>query len=110
MNAPKDRRGEYQQLLNQLSRTGWISEGYAQNRGPGAGGPCFQWTRKVKGKTVSVALSQEQFAAMQQAIENWKQTKKIIKRMQQLSREEIFTTLPGTKRRKPLTKKVLGLI
>lgn len=106
----KNRLRQYQELLQQLSSSGWISEGYAQNRGPGAGGPCFQWTRKVKGKTVSVALSEEQFNAMQQAIENWKKTKKIIKRMQQLSREEIFTTLPGTKRRKPLPKKVLGII
>ena len=106
----QNRLRQYQQLLEQLSSSGWISEGYAQNRGPGAGGPCFQWTRKVKGKTVSVALSEEQFNALQQAIENWKKTKKIIKRMQQLSREEIFTTLPGTKRRKPLPKKVLGII
>lgn len=106
----KNRLRQYQQLLQQLSGTGWISEGYAQNRGPGAGGPCFQWTRKVKGKTVSVALSKEQFEAMQQAIENWKKTKKIIKRLQQLSREEIFTTLPATKRRKPLPKNVLGII
>ena len=89
---------------------GWMSEGYAQNRGLGAGGPCFQWTRKVKGKTVSVALSEEQFYALTKAIETWKKTKRIIKRMQQLSREEIFTTLPGTKRAKPLSKKVLGLI
>ena len=105
-----NRHRRYRQLLQQLSRTGWISEGYAQNRGPGAGGPCFQWTRKVKGKTVSVALSHEQFKAMHQAIENWKKTKMIIKQMQQLSRAEIFTTLPGTKRIKPLTKKVLGVI
>lgn len=106
----KNRLRQYQQLLDQLSDTGWISEGYAQNRGPGAGGPCFQWTRKVQGKTVSVALSEEQFKAMQQAIENWKKTKNIIRRMQQLSREEIFTTLPGTKRKKPLPKNVLGII
>ena len=47
---------------------------------------------------------------MQKAIENWKATKKIIKRMQQLSKEEIFTTLPGTTRRKPLRKSFLGII
>jgi hypothetical protein len=104
------RKKEYQALLKELSGISWISEGYAQNRGRGAGGPCFQWTRKVKGKTVSVALSQEQFQALTKAIDTWKKTKKIIKRMQQLSREEIFTTLPGTKRRKRLGKKVLGLI
>jgi hypothetical protein len=108
--TPKKRQTEYQDLLQQLSGIGWISEGYAQNRGRGAGGPCFQWTRKVKGKTVSVALSEEQFDAMTKAIETWQKTKQIIQRMQQLSREEIFTTLPGTKRRKPLSKNVLGLI
>ena len=108
--TPTKRQREYQALLQQLSGIGWISEGYAQNRGRGAGGPCFQWTRKVKGKTVSVALSEQQFEAMTKAIQTWQKTKKIIKRMQQLSREEIFTTLPGTKRRKPLSKKVLGLI
>jgi hypothetical protein len=108
--APEKRQKEYQALLQQLSVMGWISEGHAQNRGRGAGGPCFQWTRKVKGKTVSVALSEEQFDAMTKAIETWRHTKRTIQRMQQLSREEIFTTLPGTKRRKPLSKKVLGLI
>jgi len=30
--------------------------------------------------------------------------------MQRLSREELFETIPGTKRRKPLGKRVLGLI
>src|ERR1017187_2619229 len=103
------RQKEYQSLRLKLSRLGWISDGYAQNRGRGAGGPCFQWTRKVQGKTVSVALSEEQFAALAQAIGTWQKTKKIIQRMQQLSREEIFMTLPGIKRRKPLSKKVLGL-
>ncbi len=108
--SSKKRHQQYQALLQELSGVGWISEGYAQNRGPGAGGPCFQWTRKVKGKTVSVALSEAQFEAMTKAIASWQKTKKIIKRLQQLSREEIFTTLPGTKRRKRLGKKVLGLI
>lgn len=104
------RQGEYQQLRQRLSSTGWISEGYVQDRGPGAGGPCYQWTRKVKGKTVSVALSREQFEWLKEAIENWKVLKKILKQMQRLSREELFETVPGTKRRKRLGKKVLGLI
>jgi hypothetical protein len=100
---------EYRRLSRQLSQIGWISQGYVQDRGPGAGGPCFQWTRKVKGKTVSVALSKEQFGAMKQAIGNWREVQRILVRMQQLSRQFIFSTLPDTRRRKPLTKKVLGL-
>ena len=51
-------REEYARLRARLRRLGWISHGYVQDRGPGAGGPCYQWTRKVKAKTVSVALSQ----------------------------------------------------
>jgi hypothetical protein len=100
---------EYAQLRKRLARVGWISQGYVQDRGPGAGGPCYQWTRKVKGKTVSVALSKEQFEALQQAIENWRELQDILNRMQVLSRSMVFGTLPDTRRRKRLTKKVLGL-
>jgi len=101
---------EYGRLRGQLVKLGWISPGYVQNRGPGAGGPCYQWTRKVKAKTVSVALSQEQYAALKQAIENWREAQKILQQMQALSREVIFGTLPSPPRRKRLGKKVLGLI
>jgi len=101
---------QYQRLVGELSSLSWISEGYVQNRGPGSGGPCYQWTRKVKGKTVSVALSREQFEWLHAAIQNWKHLKATLKQMQRLSREELFETIPGTKRRKPLGKRVLGLI
>jgi hypothetical protein len=105
---PKERQRRYGALAKELSTIGWISEGYVQDRGAGAGGPHYQWTRKVKGKTVSVALSQEQYLALGEAIENWKQFKSLLKEMQQLSRQQIFETLPGPKRRKRLSKKVLG--
>ena len=98
----------YTQLRQSLSQVGWISEGYVQNRGPGAGGPCFQWTRKVKGKTVSLALSKEQFEWLDQAIANWRTLQQTIKQMQRLSREVLFTTVPHPTRRKPLTKKTMG--
>lgn len=101
---------EYARLRDRLAKMGYISNGYAQNRGPGAGGPCYQWTRKVKAKTVSVALSREQYEALKQAIENWREAQEILQRMQALSREVIFDTLPNPPRRKRLGKKVLGLI
>ncbi len=100
----------YAQLRARLAKVGWISNGYVQDRGPGAGGPCYQWTRKVKAKTVSVALSQEQYLAMKQAIANWREVKEILEQMQVLSRQTIFQTLPHPSRRKRLTKKVLGLV
>jgi hypothetical protein len=92
-----------------LAEPGWISEGSAQDRGPGAGGPCYQWTRKVKGKTVSVALSKQQYEWLAAAIANWRTVQATLKAMQRLSREVLFTTVPGTARRKRLGKKVLGM-
>lgn len=102
-------KGEYRKLVDQLAKTGWISHGYAQNRGPGAGGPCYQWSRKVRGKTISVALSKEQYKWMKQSIANWRNVQSILKRMEQISRTVMLKTLPDTNRRKPLSKKVMGL-
>jgi len=103
-------QAHYKRLQQQLAQTRWISEGYVQNRGPGAGGPCYQWTRKVRRKTISVALSEEQYQWLKTAIENWRQVQQSLKEMQQLSRQVLFTTVPDPPRRKRLSKKVLGLI
>jgi cyclopropane fatty-acyl-phospholipid synthase-like methyltransferase len=100
----------YRQLCQRLAQTGWISEGDVQDRGPGAGGPCYQWTRKVRAKTISVALSKEQYEWLKSAIANWRQMQGTIKEMQKLSRQVMFATVPNPPRRKRLGKRVLGLI
>lgn len=102
--------GAYARLRARLAQTGWISEGYVQDRGPGAGGPCYQWTRKVRGKTASVALSREQYEWMKAAIANWRQVQTTLREMQRLSRQVLFATVPDPPRRKRLGKRVLGLI
>src|SRR5436189_5331740 len=91
---------QYAQLRRRLAHLGWISEGYVQDRGPGAGGPCYQWTRKVKGKTVSVALSKEQFDWLKAAITQWRELQGTLKAMQRLSRQVLFETVPHPPRRK----------
>ena len=101
---------DYAKLRRSLATLGWISEGYAQDRGPGAGGPCYQWTRKVRGKTISVALSRAQYEWLRQAIDNWRQAQKTLKEMQRLSRQVLFATVPHPPRRKRLSKKVLGTV
>jgi cyclopropane fatty-acyl-phospholipid synthase-like methyltransferase len=100
---------QYDHLRARLAQTRWISEGYAQDRGPGAGGPCYQWTRKVKGKTLSVALSKQQYEWLREAIDQWRQVQLTLKQMQRLSRQVLFETIPHPPRRKRLGKKVLGL-
>lgn len=108
--SSSSRQKEYARLQAQLAHTVWISDGYVQDRGPGAGGACYPWTRKVKGKTVCVALSKEQYEWLKQAIANWRNVQKTLRQMQRLSRAELFETLPNPNRRKRLSKKVLGLV
>jgi hypothetical protein len=109
-STPSSRQQQFAQLKAQLAQTGWISEGYVQDRGQGPGGPHYPWTRKVKGKTVCVALSKEQYDWLKEAIANWRQVQEILRQMQRLSRLELFESLPNPRRRKRLGKKVLGLV
>jgi virulence-associated protein VapD len=100
----------YRQLQRQLGRLGFLSQGSVFERNPSQQGSRFVWTRKVRGKTVTVALSEQQFHWLRQAVANQRQLDKIISQMQVLSREVLFTNVPGVTRRKRLGKKVLGTI
>ena len=66
---------ELRVLARRLGGLGMVTHGTVQDRGHGLGGPVYQWTRKEKGKTVSVALSREQYEAMKEAAGNWKKAK-----------------------------------
>jgi hypothetical protein len=103
-------RAEYRRLRQSLARIGYISQGSVQQRSVTASGRSgYQWTRKVAQKTVSVALSQEQFAAMKEAVTNERKLWRIIQQMERVSRRVIFASASDTRRRKRLSKKVLGL-
>ncbi len=108
---PEALQRQYQRLCSSLAHTGYISQGSvldrSQLRSPRSG---YQWTRKVARKTITVALSPEQFRALDRAIENRRLLEKTIREMEKLSHRILFGTLPDTRRRKPLPKKVLGLI
>lgn len=102
---------QYQGLCARLATTGYISQGSVLDRStlrpPRSG---YQWTRKVAQKTITVALSPEQFHSLRTAIENRRKLEKTITQMERLSRQILFKTLPDTRRRKPLHKNVLALI
>ena len=102
---------QYDQLRRSLAHLGYISQGSVLDRStlhpPRSG---YQWTRKVARKTITVALSPEQFDSLSQAVANRRTLQKTIAKMEQLSRQILFDTLPDARRRKPLGKKVLGLI
>ena len=101
---------QYRQLQRHLTQLGYVSQGSVFERTPSQQGSRYVWTRKVQAKTVTVALSQEQYLWLRQAVANQRKLDRIVKQMQTLSRQVLFETVPGVVRRKRLSKKVLGLI
>ncbi len=101
---------QYDRLRQSLAQIGYISQGTVLDRSTlkSRRSGC-QWTRKVAGRTITVALSPEQFQSLKQAVENERKLWKTIQQMEKLSRQILFGTLPDTRRRKRLAKKVLGL-
>ena len=101
----------YRDLRRRLARLGYISQGSVLDRAtlsaPRSG---YQWTRKVGQKTITVALSRDQYQAFKQAVNNARSLRKIVAEMERVSRQILFETLPDTRRRKRLSKRVLGLI
>lgn len=111
LSSPEQLQRQYRRLCASLANPGYISQGSVLDRStlqhPRSG---YQWTRKVARKTITVSLSREQFDALRQATENRRRLNQTIAQMERLSRQILFKTLPDTRRRKLLPKKVLGLI
>ena len=100
---------QYDQLRRRLARIGYISQGSVLQRSVATSGRSgYQWTRKVAQKTITVSLSQDQFAAMRRAVSNERKLWKTVKQMESLSRQIIFASTSDTQRRKCMSKKVLG--
>lgn len=100
----------YCRLREHLAQIGWVALGSVLERKlPGQGGPRYQWSRRVEGKTVTVALSGEQFAWLKSAIANQRKVWDLLDQMNQLTLDYMWKKLPSTTRRKKLTKRTLGL-
>jgi virulence-associated protein VapD len=110
MNTGASLLPHYRQLQRQLARLGCVSQGSVFKRAPDQQGSRYVWTRKVQAKTVTVALSEEQYHWLKQAVANQRKLDGIVQQMQRLSHQILFENVPGVVRRKRLTKKVLGLI
>jgi len=100
----------YRRLRQRLAAVGYISQGSVLQRSVATSGRSgYQWTRKVAQKTVTVSLSRSQFQALAHAVANQRKLRATIQEMERISRQIIFASTSDTRRRKRLSKKVLGL-
>jgi len=100
---PTQARQRYQHLQAQLQELPWILNGSVMKIKPRSDSPTakttYTWTRKVKAKTVTVALSYPQYLAFREAIAANRKLERTIKQMRELSQKTLLNTLPGVKRK-----------
>jgi hypothetical protein len=95
-------RAAYRELDRAIRRQPWLVHGSVNAVAPKtpAGSVTYTWTRKVRAKTVTVALSAEQADAFRRAIEVNRQIEAALSRLRDLSKTALLSELPGvTKRR-----------
>lgn len=106
----KDSREErvYKELQSDLEELGWILNGSVMKIAPRSDSvhakTTYTWTRKIRAKTVTVALSKQQYLAFRKAIETNRKVEATLKQMRDLSEEVLLNSLPGVKR-KPRIKR-----
>lgn len=109
--ADQQDRRRYEALKQQVSELGYLRRGSVVRRlttcgktgcacqadPPRLHGPYYQWTRKVKGKTVTVRLPERDAALFEKWIANARKLDVIIAHMERLSTRitrRILTDLP----------------
>lgn len=96
--------------IEEWASVGYVSHGSVYRRLAGQPGARFIWSSKVKNKTVSLALAEDQADWLERAIAEHRKLKKIVAGMHRLSRQIMYARFAGPQRRKPLSKRVLRLI
>jgi hypothetical protein len=89
-------RKRYQRLKEQLLNLGWIAQGCLMPQPPRA----WRLTRKVRAKTVSLALSAPQADLYREAIANHRELEAILRQMRELSELALQTSVPGVRKRR----------
>ena len=92
---------KYEKLQHQLQGLSWILNGSVMKIAPRSesGNTTYTWTRKIRAKTVTVALSREQYDAFRKAIEANRRLEKTLKKMRALSEKALLGTLPGVQKK-----------
>jgi hypothetical protein len=74
----------------------WVTQGSLSQSPQGN----WRWTRKVKAKTITVALSDQQAELFRRAIDDHRELEKLIDQMRTISQEVLLNSVEGPARRK----------
>jgi len=98
----RDLQTAYGALLRTVRRHPWLVQGSVNVVAPKspAASVTYTWTRKVRAKTATVALSRQQSIAFRKAVEANRQIEAALNRLRQVSQAALLAEVPGvTKRR-----------
>jgi hypothetical protein len=88
--------GQFEHCKAQLLELSWITQGSVFKTQQGT----WCWTRKVKAKTVTVALSAPQAELFEQAVAQHRKLEALLVRMRNISQSFLLQSTPGPTRRK----------
>ena len=98
----RDLQAAYRALLRTVRRHPWLVQGSVNVVAPKSpsASVTYTWTRKVRAKTATVALSRQQSVAFRKAVEANRQIEAALNRLRQVSQAALLAEVPGvTKRR-----------
>ena len=87
---------QFEHCKAQLLQLSWITQGSVFETQDHT----WRWTRKVKAKTVTVALSAQQAQLFQQAIAQHRKLETLLEKMRTISQKILLDSVPGPPRRK----------
>jgi len=89
-------RERFERCKTQILALDWVTQGSLSQSPQGN----WRWTRKVKAKTVTVALSDQQAELFRRAIDDHRKLEKLIDQMRALSQQVLLNSVEGPARRK----------
>ena len=98
----RDLQAAYRTLDRATGRQPWLVQGSVNVVAPKSpvGRVTYTWTRKVRAKTITVALSQKQAVAFRRAISANRQIEEALSRLRQVSQTALLAEAPGVTQRR----------
>ena len=89
-------RKRLESCKNQILALDWVTQGSLSQSPQGN----WRWTRKVKAKTVTVALSDQQAELFRRAVDDHRKLEELIDQMRAISQQVLLNSVEGPPRRK----------